>query len=359
MKKVTFLISSLGGGGAEGVCINLANGLTRRGWQVTVVVLHLNNAVRREELDEAVKLVVLGRNHARSVAPALLGFLRRRRPERILVFNHQLAVLLVILRHLVPGDLRIIARNINTLSQKRAVEPSFWHRQVVQKLTRLFYGRVDRIVAQSEGMKSDLVASYGVSNEKVTTIHNPISAAFDGYSLQEPCERANYLLCVGRLEPQKAFHIAMGAFASLVGEYPDLRLKIVGRGSLEASLKRLSGELGVADKVDFEGYQEHITPYFLKAKLTLLTSLYEGFPNVLVESISLGTPIVAFDCKSGPSEIVVDGVNGFLVENTNTKDLIEKIKISISKQWDSQAIKNSSSKFERERIISHYEDVLS
>jgi len=65
--------------------------------------------------------------------------------------------------------------------------------------------------------------------------------------------------------------------------------------------------------VGFEGFKKDMIPYYLSAKATVLTPLYEGFPNVLVESITLGTPAIAFNCPSRPSEIIVDGINGFLV----------------------------------------------
>lgn len=184
-REIFFLINSLGGGGAEGVCVNLANGLHDRGWRVTLVVLHLNNAVRQKDLKEGVRLVVLGKNHARTAPIALANYLRKHKPKKILVFNHQLAVLLILLRAVLLFDFKIIARNINTLSQKKAVETSFWHKHIVQGVTKLLYGKVDRMIAQSRGMAEDLASFYGVAEKKITIIHNPVSAAIEGYSPPE------------------------------------------------------------------------------------------------------------------------------------------------------------------------------
>lgn len=357
-KEVFFLINSLGGGGAEGVCVNLANCLCDRGLQVTLVVLHLNNAVRHKDLKEDVQLVVLNRNHARTALIALANFLRHHKPKKILVFNHQLAVLLVMLRAVLLFDFKIIARNINTLSQKKAGETSFWHKHIVQGLTKLLYGKVDRVIAQSQGMAEDLVSSYGVAEEKITTIHNPVSAAIENYTPLGQMQKKDYLLCVGRLEEQKAFHYAISAFAAIAPDYPNLRLKIVGKGSLESRLKEQTRMLGVADRVDFEGYQADMVPYYLHAKATLLTSLYEGFPNVLVESIALGTPVVAFDCPSGPSEIIADGDNGYLVNHLNESELKARIVDVMGFKFDMLTVAKTAEKYSSLKIINKYIAIL-
>lgn len=340
------------------MCVNLANSLSARGWQVTLVVLHLNNAVRHEELKKDVKLVVLGKNHARTAPLALARFIRQRKPGKILVFNHQLAVLLVLLRATLRLDFRIIARNISTLSQKKAAEASFWHKHIVQGVTKLFYKKVDRIVAQSTGMADDLVKFYDVPRNKIITIYNPISQVIENNLLGEPVRKNNYLLCVGRLEAVKAFHYAIAAFAAVASDYPGLRLVIVGKGRLDGALKELAHKLSVSDRVDFEGYQADVVPYYFGARATLLTSLYEGFPNVLVESISLGTPVVAFDCPSGPSEIVRNGINGILVPHMNEAELQAAVRKVLNTTWSHDQVVATAIDFRSEVILRHYESVL-
>jgi len=176
-------------------------------------------------------------------------------------------------------------------------------------------------------------------------------------SISNP-KRKDYLLCAGRLEPQKAFNYAISAFAAVALDYPLLRLKIVGKGSLEGRLKEQARSLNVIDRIDFEGYQIDMIPYYLNAKATLLTSLYEGFPNVLVESIALGTPVVAFDCPSGPNEIVVEGVNGFLVSYQQEDALISAICRVFSSNWHSEKVAVTAEAFRSSKIVERYVDVL-
>lgn len=357
-KKITLLINSLSGGGAEGVCVNLANGLNSRGWRVEVVVLHLNNAVRQKELNKSVRLVVLGSNHARTSFFTISRYLIQGKPEKILVFNHQLALLLVVLRAIMPRRFTIIARNINTLSRKKDAEKSYWHKYFVHWLTKLLYGKVDQIIAQSKGMAEDLVSFYRVDRKKVLVIHNPISSRIESFALPANIEKKEYLLCVGRLESQKAFQYAISAFAAIAGCYPNLRLKFVGKGSLEEQLKKQCLDLGLADRVDFEGYKNDVIPYILYAKVMLLTSIYEGFPNVLVEAISLGTPVVAFNCPSGPDEIVVEGENGYLAKYRDINDLVKKIQKVLEDPIDKESVLNSALRFRRDAIITQYEKTI-
>ena len=111
-KKITFLISTLSGGGAEGVCVGIANIFSKRGWKVDLVVLNLKNEAYLSRLSKKVKLVVLNTNHARYSSIKLFKYIFKNKTKTILVFNYELSVVLVILRTLLRLDLKIISRNI-------------------------------------------------------------------------------------------------------------------------------------------------------------------------------------------------------------------------------------------------------
>jgi glycosyltransferase involved in cell wall biosynthesis len=360
-KKIVIFINSLGGGGAEGVCATIANSLFERKWRVTLLLLHLHGTVRQKEINPAIECAVLNKRHARSSFFALLHWLLIHKPEKILVFNYQLAVLLVIIRLFSRMQFRIISRNINTLSEKKRNEKSFWHKHIAGSIVTVLYKHVDLIIAQSQGMKEDLVANYGIANSDIVVINNPISKKIEYFLSQNKLPLKaddNYIICAGALEPKKAVNYAIEAFARIAGNYPQLRLKILGQGSLETQLKQLVANKNIADKVDFEGYREDIIPYYFHARLTILTSLFEGFPNVLIESIALGTPVVSFDCPSGPSEIVQDGVNGYLVKYQDMDHLIECLRRALDREWDAKTVMVTANRFSSEKIIDEYERVL-
>lgn len=355
--RITFLISSLSGGGAEGVCVNVANGLADKGWKVNLVVLHLNNSAYQNRVSDKVNLIVLGVNHARDSSLALLRYIRKNKPKTILVFNYELPVILVMLRTLFRFKTKIITRNINTLSQKQALAKGFWLKYVVKPLVNKFYIKADHIINQCEAMREDLVALYPHTSNKSSVIYNPLAKHIEDYAMANDLrggEKHDYLLCVGRLEKQKAFHLAIEAFAKLSSDYPNLRLKIIGKGSLEHDLKQLVSDLGIEHRVDFEGFQKDMIPYYLHAKATVLTSLYEGFPNVLLESIGLGIPVVAFDCASGPKEIIINDTNGYLVKDKCLIDLNDKLRLALNKKWDPSVILETVKPYYLENIVHKY-----
>ena len=359
IKNATFLISSLAGGGAEGVCVNIANGLAEQGWDINLVVLHTKNSVYHDRVSKKVNFICLNVNHARHAFFPLRNYIKQHKPERILVFNYELTVLMVLLRMVFGYKYKLIARNINTISAKReqAKQANFWHRNIVTPLIDRFYFKADHVVNQCKAMEADLLSVYPQLKGKTSVIYNPVAKHVEDYASSHDLtqiKKENYFLCVGRLEKQKAFHFAIQAFAEVVKTHPEMRLKIVGKGSLEQELKQLAKELNVQNYVDFEGFQKDMIPYYAKARATLLTSLFEGFPNVLVESITLGTPVVAFDCPSGPSEIIEEGVNGYLVEYLSVEGMVRKINALMSNAFSREVIINSLPESSFEYALSAY-----
>ena len=309
------------------------------------------------------KLVVLNVNHARYSFLPLLKYIYRSKVKTFLVFNYELTVILVILRIILRLKIKIVSRNINTLSIKikKFSQENLWTRYVVKTLVKYFYQRTDHVVNQCEAMRKDLILYFPKLYNNTSTIYNPIPAHLSNYIKSndlEKIKKENYLLCVGRLEKQKGFHFAIEAFAGLVNKFSDLRLKIVGKGSLESELRKKALDYNIENKVDFEGFQKNIIPYYLHAKCTLLTSFYEGYPNVLIESIAMNTPVVSFDCPSGPREIIENGVNGFTVKPNDIIELQKKISFLLEDKLSIKSIKHTVNKNQIENVFKHYESLI-
>ncbi len=358
-RKISFLISSLQGGGAERVCIALANGFAERDIEVDLLVLNLNDAKYQHKLCEKVNLINLNRSHARTSFSPLTRYLRTNRPQKILVFNHQLAVVLIVLRKMLALKFKIISRNINTLSYQNKIEQSLWHKYIVYFFTKTFYHHVDHIIAQSRGMANDLASNVGLDRKRISVINNPITIKTDCVSedkaiLPKTRDDRQQILFIGSLTPQKGVCLLIDAFKLCVESNPRLTLCVVGQGPLEKQLKAQVKRLEMQEKIFFESFVSNVEAYYSNAYVTVLSSIYEGFPNVLIESLAMGTPVVAFDCPSGPEEIIIDGINGYLAKYLDVEDLSTKLSEALNRNWDSKKIKTSAERFDSDYIITEY-----
>lgn len=355
MKPIVFFINNLANGGAEGVCVAVANELYKRGWDVKVVLLNNFRMERATQLSSDIQVQILGRRRARQSLPAIIRYLNSERPEQILVFNFQISILMLMIRPFLNCKPRIHSRCINTLSFKIASQNAAAKAFLLNKLVSIVYSRSDTIIAQSESMAEDLVTNYGIERSRIRVIYNPVARTAPTESKKVG---SRYILFVGRLDLQKNLDLALESFKILQGRIPDLRFKIVGDGNQRSHLETLANSLGIANNVDFEGFQSDPVPYYRNALATVLTSHYEGFPNVLVESIANGTPVVSVDCPSGPSEIIFPGVNGFLVPNYDPQSLSGSLQSAFTHGFDPSDMRYSLERFDIDTITSQYEEIF-
>ncbi|MBV2127803.1 glycosyltransferase [Arsukibacterium indicum] len=359
--RCCFVLSSLTGGGAEGVCVTVASGLAGQGMDVELVVLNMQRAVYQDRLSEKVRQTSLNVSNARYSFLPLIKHLRKTKPDKVIVFNYELAVVMVLIRPFLGFDFQLIARNINTISASLDPKSSSVKTRVLRALLQRLYSKTDHIINQCRGMKQDLLNTMNISESRTSVIYNPVNQLVE----QQAASSSNisgsecaYILCIGRLEQQKAFDLAIEAFALFSVTNPQYRLKIAGQGALEAELKTIAQSLGVAGKVDFVGFQADTVQYYRDAKFTLLTSLYEGFPNVLVESITLGTPVVSVNCPSGPDEIVEHDINGYLVNSRTAESVAEAMQAAAVKSWNHQRIQDTAKRFSRRNILNTWRTFL-
>ncbi len=360
--KITILTFSLRHGGAEKVCLTLCNEFVKRNYDVELWIADNSESPLTKKLDEKVTVFPLNKKHVRNCVTPLARLLVARKPERLLVFHIELAILAIVLKKLLFLRTSITVRSINTLSQAFTYPKNIWEKYFAKQTIRRLLLYSDKIIAQSTGMKHDLMRTFNIPSDKIVTIHNPaflFSSNGEGlkYELQES---KNEFLFVGRLNPQKGLQNLIKAFKLAHDKNPDIRLLLVGDGSEREELEALVKKLNLADDVIFEGFRTDIKFYYKRAKATLLTSNFEGFPNVLVESISAGTPVISFNCPSGPDDIIEDGINGLLVPHLDVESFSEAI-LSVANdqnKFDTQEVIKTAKKFSIDSIISQYEHEL-
>ena len=360
--KVSLLINSLRGNGSENVCITIANQLYKFGFNVEIITFSSFYSSTNKRLNKNIKQVNLKCDFKSSLLK-LPKYINKSRPNILISFEPENNLPILITKYLIHNFV-YISRCVNTLSVKNKIllnnEKDFFlylKKKIVFKSIELLYKYSDVIIAQCNGMKNDLIKNFNVKPEKCVIINNPIREEFI-FNFNNSKIKNNYILCVGRLHPQKAFDVAIKCFAKISSKHQNMKLIIAGKGKSEKFLRELVSELNLVDKVKFIGYTNSLQSLYEKAKFTLLTSKVEGFPNNLLESIAVGTPVVAFDCPSGPSEIIEEGINGFLVKNRDENDLVMAMDKALTFNWNVEAIHLTSLKYSIDNIIPKYIDLL-
>lgn len=188
-------------------------------------------------------------------------------------------------------------------------------------LTRFMYGSCLANVAITDQMKSLIEEKHQLKN--VITIYNPVPIEeIQQKTLEEINIDYDYIVAVGQFEtPIKQFDVLIDCYAKSVLPMKNIHLVLIGDGELKQDLIRQISDLQLGNFVHLVGYQENPFKYLKRAKFTVLSSANEGLPMVLLESLACETPVVAFDCDSGPREIIINEQNGLLVENQNKEKL--------------------------------------
>ncbi|MBU2927350.1 glycosyltransferase [Winogradskyella psychrotolerans] len=178
-------------------------------------------------------------------------------------------------------------------------------------LARLTYGNAFKIVGVSKAIANSVAERYNFDN--VTSIYNAVSV--DNTTVMTE-KKENYILFFGRLDDDvKNISLLLDAYAKSKLPAYNVKLKILGEGKDLEKLKLKSKDLNLSSTVEFLPYIINPSELVKHALFTLLTSRYEGFPRSILESLSLGTPVISVDCKSGPNEIIQHRQNGLLIEN--------------------------------------------
>jgi len=359
--KIAFLIYNLEHGGAEKVCTLLCNELTKKNLYIELWVINYQETSLTKQLNHNIHIVNINKRHTRNSFFILLKMLIQRKPKSILIFHTELAILIVIIKKLFFINVRVIVRNINTLSHVFNNTEDSWRKYFTYKSLKFALQHSNKIIAQSSGMRDDLIKSFNIESNKIETIFNPaFNIDVNGSAIIEKLPYENEFLYVGRLNSQKGLANLILAFNMAFNTNANIHLTLIGEGEEKQKLEKMVKNLRLTSAITFEGFQAKTLSYYQRAKATVLTSLFEGFPNVLVESISVGTPVIAFDCPSGPADIITPGVNGILVENLNVANFA-KAMLSIANDeisFSKHEIIKSADRFSINTTTSKYMKVL-
>ena len=352
-KKIVILLPKLTPGGTERTAVVLANYLVEKDIDVTILVMF-----KREkfyELHPKVKLLEPDNfrdKYGKILSfPALLWYLRKsiqaEKPDTVFCLGYMLLGIITSV-----GIITKVVISGRSSPDRIRFPGNGLFNAIYNFCYSILKFRINGIIAQTNYAKEVYQKKY---NCPIVVIPNFLR------ELKEfQHERKNQIITLGRCSYEKAQHFLLEAFAKI--KAPNWNLTIIGDGPLIEDLKNQAKQLNIAEKVEFCGFQKEVDFYLSQAKIFGFTSIIEGFPNALIEGMANGLAPVSFNCVAGPSDIIKDGENGFLIPVGDVTLFAEKLQLLINNPILMNEIASNASKIMQTNdlkiIVAQYEEFL-
>lgn len=363
MNKIIFFLQSFHIGGAEKVLITLANQFYKNNYDVKIIVKEKKGKLITI-LDKNIEIISLEKNQLKYSILQFIKIIYAQKPDYIYstIFNMNIYVLIIC--KILKINAKIIVRESIFLSEKLS-QYSLLSRYFFKFLISWSYNLADFIIAPSKFIKNDLIKNFNIKEKKIFTIFNPVDyyAIKDQSSEKIDClsidSKKFNLITVARLVKQKNIIFLLKVVKEILNtnKINNLNLYIVGDGPLFNDLYKYIETNNLSKKIFLLGEKTNPYKYISKADIYVQSSLFEGSPNSLIHAILLKKPVIAFDCNSGPREILMNGKYGELID-INDKEAFTKAIINYSKK--NKIIDNSYliDKYLPENIIKKYISIL-
>lgn len=367
-KRNIKLVYCIGGtynsGGMERVLANKANWLSSHGYEITIITTEQRGRNAFFPLNPDIQQIDLGINYEESkgIAAKLFSY-----PFKLLKHKRALSKQL---RSIGPDIVVSLFDNGSSIipmindGSKKILEVHFSRFKRKQYERKGLLGIIDRILSKQDLKTAKSYDQFVVlTNEdkgywgmdkNISVIPNALNNTFRNVDLKER-ERTNKIIAVGRLAHQKHFSELIHIFSAIHDKAPDWSLEIIGNGPDKDRLQKLIDGLGLKSKVVLSPATSTIQEKYLTGSIYAMTSRYEGLPMVLLEAQACGLPIISYDCKCGPKDIINDGIDGYIIPMGNRQLFAEKLLELIKDQELRQRMGNaavvSSKRFDEERIM--------
>ena len=362
--RLTLVIPSLSGGGAERAAVLLAGGLLQKNYQVSLVTIAGTERDFYKVPDGVHRLALnIARN---SPTPfhalwnnlyrlwVLRQTIRALQPDTVISFLVETNILTL---------LALIQTNYPVLVSEQN-NPGTGTKNVWKKLRHWIYPLANKVVSVSEGV--DNYFDEWLPKTQRAVIFNPLqpindeAGTFDLPKGADPNKK--WVIAMGRLVYQKNFELLLSAFHKIIDRYPEWQLLIFGEGTMRTELENLRDQLGLGDRVLLPGQTNNPIAVLKASQLFILSSRWEGLPAVLFEALACGLPVVSTDCPSGPREIIRDGVDGILVPNEDLSALIAVMERLMSDEEERKRLAarapEVAERFSLDKIMGMWEVVL-
>jgi len=331
--NVAFFLPTLEVGGTERNVVNLVNNIDTEHYTVSLVLGNIHgdfvNQVRQD-----IVIVNLKASYSVGLFFALVQYFKIQKPDVFVSAFPRINIITIAAKIFSGVNTKIIITEHSVFSFLPVIAKTFWRgmfaRFFMPLLARLLYPKADSIVCVSVGIAEDLKKVIN-TNGNMKVIYNPIivdkiyqlaDETVNNVWFSNP--EVSVIIAVGRLVPIKDYPTLLKAFKQVLKNQP-ARLVILGSGPEKEKLEWLSSQMGLSESIAFMGFQKNPYKYIKKASVFVLSSLQEGFGNVIIEAMACGAPVVSTDCPVGPGEIIENMKNGILVPVGDEKSMADAI----------------------------------
>jgi glycosyltransferase involved in cell wall biosynthesis len=349
---------SLDGGGMEKMMINLSKSLLRLGVEVNFVLMNKKGDYDGS-IKEEVKVVNFDVKNMVSSVPYLAEYIKNKRPEKIMSVGRASNITLLLASKIAKHNLEKVISLRNIVNEGR----NKWKDLIYKYLIKITYGGADKYIPISYGVYEDHKSIVDISKDKTNVIYNPV---FSKKIVSKSKKKVKHkwfngeekiILSAGRLCRQKNFELLVKSFSKVCKDI-ESKLVILGKGEKRKDIIRTASKKNVRDKVDLIGFVSNPYKYMAKADLFVLPSRWEGFGNVIVEAMAVGTSIVATNCPGGPAEILEKGKWGDLVPTNSPKAMANAIVDNLRNPQNEDDLVRRAKNFCIDKIAPEYEQFL-
>lgn len=361
-RHLALVAPSFRGGGAERVLVELARSFAERGHDVDLVVARAVGPLA-EDVSRDVRVVDLEAPRVARALPGLARYLRRERPDAVLSTLAYLNVVAIAARRVTGVRSRLVVREANTLAMTGAHGKNRRDR-LLPRIVGPAYRCADAVIAPSAGVADDLVTTCGVPRGRIRVIPSPSVPHDVDQRIEGPIDHRWFrddgvpvVLAMGRLVPQKDFGTLIDAFARLRSRR-NARLAILGEGRLRGALEQRVHDAGLDADVWMPGFVANPFPYLARAAVFVLSSAWEGMPNVLVQAMAAGTTVVATDCPNGPRDVLDGGRLGALVPVGDAAAMAQAIETALRSPMAPDVLRDAVGSYRANTVADAYLGIL-
>ncbi|MCP4971735.1 MAG: glycosyltransferase [Arcobacter sp.] len=346
--NIAFILPSLKPAGAERIMSFLAQNIDKNTFDTTLIITGIKTENDYSNISS--KLIYLNTNRVSRSIPKLIKYLKNDKQDIVVSSIIHLNLVVGFLSFIIKKT-KFVARESSVIS-KNNTEINIKNK-LSSHLVKIVYNHFDKIICQSNDMKTDLTKMYNIKKEKLIIINNPITKSIKISPQKKTNKKKLNLITVGRLGSVKGYNRLIKILSKI--EF-DFNYTIIGSGDKESLFEEIN-KYGLKNKITHIPFTDNVYKYLQESDLFLQGSYVEGFPNALLESCVAGTPAIAFNVPGGTKEIIDHGINGYLVEDED--DFLLHLNNFNKSNFNAEEVAESViKKFNKQKIIKQYESLF-